>query len=83
MATHVGIVPEEVFKDKFNKKGFDRTVWYSMPEHLLKRALEKKGKVWFDVSVAMRCHSIIAGTLYQNLRYHLLCLSRLSAELHW
>lgn len=38
----------------------------------MKRAAEDNGKIWFDVPATIKCHSIIAGTLYQNLRYHLL-----------
>ena len=61
-----------VFKDGYNKASFDRTNWYSMTDALVSRALEKDGKLWFDVHAAVRCRSIIGGTLYQNLRYHLL-----------
>jgi len=63
-----------VFKDNFNEWGLDQTCWYSMRDDLVKRALEDEGKLWFDVPAAIRCHSIVAGTLYQNLRYHLLLL---------
>ncbi len=61
-----------VFKDEYNKASFDRTNWYSMTEALVKRALQNNGKLWFDVPAAIQCRSIIAGTLYQNLRYQLL-----------
>ncbi|MEP6669527.1 MAG: hypothetical protein ABJF10_10265 [Chthoniobacter sp.] len=61
-----------VFKGHFNPWRPDRTNWYSMSDDLIARALDDDGKLWFDVAVAIRCHSIIAGTLYQNLRYHLL-----------
>ena len=63
---------ENVLKDGFNKKSYDRTTWYSVSDAITKRALEKDGKLWFDVPVAVACHSIIAGTLYQNVRFHLL-----------
>ncbi len=61
-----------VFKDSFNKLSFDRTTWYSMTEQLWKRALDEDGKIWFDVPAAVQCRSIIAGTIYQNIRFHLL-----------
>jgi hypothetical protein len=63
-----------IVKGRFNKWSLDRTTWYSLREDLVDRALDYKGKLWFDVPVAVRCHSIIAGTLYQNLRYQLLLL---------
>lgn len=62
----------EVFKGRFNKWTPDRTNWYSMREDLVKRAMQKGGKLWFDVPAAVKCHSIVAGTLYQNIRYQLL-----------
>jgi hypothetical protein len=63
-----------VFKGRFNKWQKDRTNWYSMADALVARAMDEEGKLWFDVAVAVKCHSIIAGTLYQNLRYQLLLL---------
>ena len=62
----------KVVKDNFNKRSYDPTTWYSMPDHLVKRAFEDEGKYWFDVDVAIRCHSIVAATIYQHLRYQLL-----------
>jgi hypothetical protein len=61
------------FKGRFNKAyRLDRTTWYSVTDELVKRAMDQDGKIWFDVPVAIQCHSIIAGTIYQNVRYHLL-----------
>lgn len=68
------------FKGCYNKASFDPTTWYSLTNELVKRAMDEEGKVWFDVSVAVECHSIIAGTIYQNIRYHLLCLLAANPE---
>ena len=61
-----------VTKGKFNKWPRDPTTWYSVPQTISARALEKKGKFWFDVPVAIKCSSVVAGTIYQNIRFHLL-----------
>ena len=72
-----GILEEQltagnVFKGNYNKNSFDRTGWYSVTEVLQKRAMQNDGKLWFDVPAAKLSKSIVAGTLYHNLRYHLL-----------
>ncbi len=61
-----------VFKGCYNKASFDPTTWYSVSDAIAKRALDEDGKLWFDVQVAVKCPSITAGTIYQNIRYHLL-----------
>ena len=63
-----------VIKDRFNTWTGDKTCWYSMPDTLVKRCMEEDGKLWFDVPVAIKCHSIVAGTLYQNLRFQILSI---------
>lgn len=63
-----------VFKGNYNTMRIDRTCWYSVTEALKKNALSKSGKVSFDVDVATKTRSIVAGTLYHNLRFNLLCM---------
>jgi hypothetical protein len=62
-----------VFTGRYNQQWWrDRTTWYSVTHELQQRALSDEGKIWFDVPAAVKCKSIMAGTLYHNLRYQLL-----------
>ena len=54
-------------KDRFNRRGYDRTGWYHVPSETCEKA--ERDLIAFDVEVAKES-GVCAGVLIHNLRYN-------------